>query len=364
MSRKSKRSMIREARGQQDASLRIDQIRTDGGTQPRTALDLDVVEEYAGNLDASASKQRDRMVDKNGFPFAPVVVYYDGEDHWIVDGFHRLNAAKERGLERVEANVLQGTLRDARLHSYGVNADHGKRRTNEDKIRAVDAMLRDEEWVGWSNRKIAKACRVSHTMVNDRRTLLERALEIAAQEERVGSDGVVQRAGSKAKSKAAKVESASTSIAAPLLRRDGVTVQLEATPTPQVLEESAPGKEHGGGTPTLPEQTDEVTTTEHLRSDSEKIEKWGVDVFEPTALKDWYQVSERLEEAHWVVTPWPEIDDLVAAMLYQHNAGLKARAYVDVGETRYLIWGEGSLPSLEAGYGDMGGLERALGVEG
>lgn len=364
MARKSKRSMIRAARGLPDAGvdiLAIEKIRTNGGTQPREALDLDLVDLYAGKVARAASERAGRLVDSHGAPFPPVTVYHDGEEHWLADGFHRLNAAKKLGLESIGVTVHQGTVRDAKLHSFGVNEEHGKRRTNKDKKRAVDAMLRDEEWFEWSDRRIATACKVSNTFVGKRRTILVRAKEIAEVEQRVGSDGVVQKSGAHAK-RQAKVSTVDTKPTAPLLRRDGVTVQFEATPTPQVLEESAPGEKRGGGTPTLPEPPDEVGSDEQLRSDSRKEEKWRLDVFEPTALKDWYQVSERLEEAYWVVTPWPGASDLVTAMLYQHNAGLKARAYVDVGETRYLIWGEGLLPSLQDTYGDMGGLETDLGV--
>lgn len=369
-----KQAVLDDAIGLSENTLPIAGIRTDGGTQPRKALDLDVVEEYASNIDLAKSRLQGRMIDKNGFAFAPVAVYYDGETHWLVDGFHRLNAAKDSGLDHLEANIFQGTLREARLHSYGVNADHGKRRTNEDKVRAVDAMLRDEEWVGWSNRKIARACRVSHTMVNDRRILLERARQIQEQEERVGADGVVQRSGSRAKSRAskAKVEAPSTTAAAPLVRRNGAlveapsttSVEVEARPTPQVeFGEALRGEteEANMRMPDLPEQTGEVAERE---GSPEKGEKWGLDVYEPVNVKAWYQVSERLEEARWVLTPLPEARDLVDALRYPANVNLQARAYVDVGTRRWIVWGEEGLPDIAARYEDMGGLEQALGLDG
>jgi hypothetical protein len=47
-----------------------------------------------------------------------------------------------------------------------VNAENGRHRTNEDKRNAVQAMLDDFEWQFWNNTEIAKACRVSVTLVN------------------------------------------------------------------------------------------------------------------------------------------------------------------------------------------------------
>lgn len=63
-----------------------------------------------------------------------------------------------------------GTQRDARLYSFGANGAHGLRRTNDDKRKAVAAMLEDAEWVTWSDREIARNCVVSHTFVQQQRS--------------------------------------------------------------------------------------------------------------------------------------------------------------------------------------------------
>mgnify|MGYP006444399183 CR=1 FL=1 len=39
--------------------------------------------------------------------------------------------------------------------------EHGYRRTNEDKRRAVETLLRDSEWSTWSAAEIARKCAVS-----------------------------------------------------------------------------------------------------------------------------------------------------------------------------------------------------------
>lgn len=145
------------AMGPQVMALDISAVRLDGGTQPRAGINQAVVEDYASDMEA------------NGAEFPPVQVVYDGEAYWLWDGFHRLHARKRNGLYTVPAIVRQGTRRDAVLLSVGANATHGFRRTNEDKRRAVLALLEDEEWRQWSDREIARRCAVSNQFVSNLR---------------------------------------------------------------------------------------------------------------------------------------------------------------------------------------------------
>lgn len=140
-------------------ALALTSIRVDGGTQTRAAIDWMVVGEYADAMRGGAS-------------FPPVTVFYDGSDYWLADGFHRYHAASKTALPTIPADVRQGTRRDAVLHSVGVNDTHGLRRTNADKRRAVETLLRDAEWVLWSDREIARRCAVVHTFVGDIRRIL------------------------------------------------------------------------------------------------------------------------------------------------------------------------------------------------
>lgn len=133
--------------------LRVDRIRTDGGTQPRAAMDETTVADYAEAIEA-------------GTVMPPVVVFHDGEVYWLADGYHRLAATKRLGCLDIDVDLRQGTRRDAMLFSFGANATHGLRRTNADKRRAVLAMLSDPDWSQWSNRQVAKACSVSPDMVD------------------------------------------------------------------------------------------------------------------------------------------------------------------------------------------------------
>lgn len=135
-----------------------DKIRTDGGTQARTEINEATVREYAETL-------RQAAVEELPWPFPDVIVFYDGENHWLGDGFHRVNAAKQAEYHQVSAEVRQGTRRDAVLFAVGANATHGLRRSQADKRRAIETLLRDDEWGRWSDREIARRCNVSHPTV-------------------------------------------------------------------------------------------------------------------------------------------------------------------------------------------------------
>lgn len=154
--------------------LDITLIRTDGGTQTRAEIDLIVVADYAGRM-------------QEGVTFPPVVVFFDGTDRWLGDGFHRVNATKAAGLSEIDADVRQGTRRDAILFSVGANASHGKQRSPADRRRAIEVLLRDDEWSQNSDNWIAKTANVDHKTV----TKVREHLGIPKSPERKTADGRV-----------------------------------------------------------------------------------------------------------------------------------------------------------------------------
>ena len=140
--------------------LALDKIRLDGGTQPRAELLLEVIDDYAEQM-------------RGGAEFPPVIVFFDGRDYWLADGFHRIGAARQVDPDRpIEVEVRQGTQSDAQWFSYSVNQAHGLRRTNEDKQRAVVAALSHPNATGLSDRAIAEHCGVSNRMVGVHRRKL------------------------------------------------------------------------------------------------------------------------------------------------------------------------------------------------
>jgi hypothetical protein len=149
-------------------------IRLDGGTQPRVRIDEEIVREYA-----------ERM--KAGDRFPPVQVCFDGTDHWLSDGFHRVKAAGEAGLKSIQAEVWEGTRDDAFWMSLAANKDHGLRRSNEDKARAVKAALVARPRM--SDRQIADHVGVHFDTVAKYRAELKAAGTIGNSDSRTGRDG-------------------------------------------------------------------------------------------------------------------------------------------------------------------------------
>jgi hypothetical protein len=131
----------------------------DSGAQMRVEMRDETVNDYASDM-------------LNGVVFPPVVVFHDGNDYWLGDGFHRVEAARKINRETIVAEIRKGSARDAILHGVGSNASHGLRRTQADKRRAVERLLKDLEWGRWSDRKIAEIAKVDHKTVGTIRRAL------------------------------------------------------------------------------------------------------------------------------------------------------------------------------------------------
>ena len=141
--------------------LEIKNIRLDKSMQPRAYMNEDIIAEYAEAI-------------KDGAEFPPITVYFDSVYYWLADGYHRYFAHKSAAQTEIECDIVNGTRRDAILHSVGVNDKHGLRRTNDDKRKAIMTLLDDMEWSEWSDHKIAEICRVSHVTVGRVRKSLQK----------------------------------------------------------------------------------------------------------------------------------------------------------------------------------------------
>ena len=133
-------------------SIPLKKIRIDGGTQAREHLNMDAVEDYA-------------QAYRDGARMPAIALIFDGADYWLADGFHRYHGATKAGLTKIDAEVANGTQRAAILYAISANQEHGLRRTNADKRRAVEMLLRDEEWRTWSDGKLASMAGVSDKTV-------------------------------------------------------------------------------------------------------------------------------------------------------------------------------------------------------
>lgn len=168
--------------------LNFAQIRADGATQMRAGLNAETVNEYADIFYTT-------MTD--WWPFPPLTVFDDGETYWLADGFHRFEAFQRHhhiknnheAVRPVPVLVHKGTRRDAILYAAGANADHGLRRTNADKRKAVEVVLKDEEWRQWSDTEIARRCKVDPKTVASVRQKLDSTMEIHSEMRRKTADG-------------------------------------------------------------------------------------------------------------------------------------------------------------------------------
>lgn len=133
--------------------MRLDQIRIDGGTQARARMSEDTIRNYADAM-------------KDGVDFPPVVVFHDGKDYWLADGFNRYYAHQSINRTEIEADVRRGNILDAKLFACGANATHGQPRSHEDKRNAVMMVLNEPIWKNMSERDVAKACNVSQSLVS------------------------------------------------------------------------------------------------------------------------------------------------------------------------------------------------------
>ena len=197
----------------------LDRIRLDGETQPRSRLEVAVVNDYAEAIERGAK-------------FPPLELVHDGKDYWLWDGFHRWHAAAKAKKNALKANVRPGTVEDARWLALSANQVHGLRRCNEDKRRAVEAALKQRP--NESDRAIAAHVGVSNVFVSGRRpqVLTVNTSEPAT---RTGIDGKQYPAG-KPKPRAAE----------PTTPQATPTPSTPFTPTPRPADPPVPAEGDAG----------------------------------------------------------------------------------------------------------------------
>lgn len=142
--------------------LNIEVIRTDGGTQPRLELNNDKVAEYAECM-------------KDGDKFPPVIVFWDGSNYWLADGFHRYHATRRIEVVTIEAEVKEGTVDEAQVFAFGANAKHGLYLTAADIREIIKRMLLNSITLTWTNAQIARHIGCSKMTVGRVKASLEPA---------------------------------------------------------------------------------------------------------------------------------------------------------------------------------------------
>lgn len=109
-------------------TLLLADIRIDAGTQVRASIDQQVVADYAEAM-------------TTGAVFPPIVVFHDGSDYHLADGFHRVMAATRLVFRDIAADVRPGTKQDALWFALGANRANGQRLTERDVRHAIEIAL-------------------------------------------------------------------------------------------------------------------------------------------------------------------------------------------------------------------------------
>lgn len=132
--------------------IRLADVAFDAGTQIRSAIDQQVVADYAEAMTAGAT-------------FPPIVLFHDGNAHYLADGFHRFMAAQRIEWREIDADVRAGTKEDALWFALGANKTNGKRLSDQDKKHAI--VLAIKTWPTKSMNEIAEQVGCSRKWVQD-----------------------------------------------------------------------------------------------------------------------------------------------------------------------------------------------------
>ena len=152
--------------------LSLDQLVTDAGTQVRSAIDDEVVDEYVQAL-------------ADGAQFPPVVVFRADGAEMLADGYHRVFAYRKAGRSEIPADVYHGTREDALWFALGANRAHGQRLSGADKRRAIELAYR--AWPDLSQVRIAAQVGCAQPYVGEVRAQLKATFELP--DRVVGVDG-------------------------------------------------------------------------------------------------------------------------------------------------------------------------------
>jgi hypothetical protein len=140
--------------------MKLSEIKIEPELMMRVGINQEIVDEYAVAL-------------LDGAKFPPIVLFHDGDDYHLADGWKRYYSHKQAGLEIIDADVRMGTYEDAFDYALTqANHDNGERYSPEDKRHALNLALEKERYKKQSDRQLAKILRVSNTFVSKIRKLV------------------------------------------------------------------------------------------------------------------------------------------------------------------------------------------------
>ncbi len=138
--------------------LQLGMIECDESFKVRQGLDEAVVQDYADRYRENPAAHE----------LPPVTVWKQpgcAYTYPLLDGWHRVEAARRAGLDRLLAVVKDLPPAEALRFALGANARHGHRMTQEDIRRAIKMALADPELGQLSDRNLATLLGTTHPTV-------------------------------------------------------------------------------------------------------------------------------------------------------------------------------------------------------
>jgi hypothetical protein len=134
-------------------SIKLADLILDKTLQPRAGIDDETVAEYQDVMQRGAKD------------FPPIYVVETPEGLCLVDGWHRVEAAKRNGYAGLMARVWVGDRADAIEFAAQCNARHGKPRTTADLVKII-AMLRSApRWASATDESIGRCIGASRDAI-------------------------------------------------------------------------------------------------------------------------------------------------------------------------------------------------------
>lgn len=120
---------------------------------------LDKATQMRANINRNAVLDYAEMEEQGSEP-PPVVLFgrFGSPKYHVGDGWHRILAKRKLGKKAIQAEVRDGSRRDAVLYAVGANLKHGVRPTLDDRRKACITLLKDSEWKKWTDTTIARHC--------------------------------------------------------------------------------------------------------------------------------------------------------------------------------------------------------------
>ena len=167
----------------------IEEPRTGPGG-PTDGIVVEVaLDELSGSLSPRVAGENPEHVEalsEAHHPLPPIILHRPTMR--VIDGFHRVLAARRRGEEKISAVFFDGSEADAFILAVRANVTHGLPLSKEDRKRAARRIIGSHPH--WSDRMIAAAVGVSPGTVAEVRGRMRAGL---ADEPRLGSDGKLRR---------------------------------------------------------------------------------------------------------------------------------------------------------------------------